>query len=93
MRCKLLSEKSLDVSLLERMDALKYRIIVQGNVDARWSEWLDRFQISQDQSEDGIPITCFTGQVVDQAALRGVMNHLWDFNLTIISVSKLDDHD
>jgi len=28
--------------------------------------------------------------VEDQATLRGILNHLWDLNLTIVSVSLID---
>ncbi len=38
-------------------------------------------------SSQGLPITVLTGPVVDQAALRGILNRLWDLNLTVISVN------
>ena len=30
-----------------------------------------------------------TAPIVDQAALRGLLNHLWDFNITVTSVERI----
>lgn len=70
---------------------MKYQICVQGNVDASWSDWLEDFEVSISKDEDGNTSTRFTGLVPDQAALRGIMNRLWDLNLVILSVQLLDE--
>ena len=31
--------------------------------------------------------------IVDQSALRGLLDHLWDFNTTILVVERIDDED
>jgi len=31
-----------------------------------------------------------TGAVIDQAKLRGIINKLWDLNLTLISVNRVE---
>jgi len=36
----------------------------------------------------GNPITRLTGILPDQGALRGVMNKLWDLNLSLLSVES-----
>jgi hypothetical protein len=67
-----------------------YRIRVQGNLDPNWSEWLEDMSIVYEQAEDGTQSTVLTGPVADQAALRGVLSRLWDLNLYIISVTRIE---
>jgi hypothetical protein len=66
-----------------------YRIRVQGNLDPRWSDWLQCMSIVSAQTADGRPSVVLTGPLADQAALRGVLTRLWDLNLDIISVTRL----
>ncbi len=66
-----------------------YRIIVQGRLDESWSQWLSGMSVSIERTDDGIPVTVLTGPVVDQSALRGILNRLWDLNLTLISVNPV----
>jgi len=35
--------------------------------------------------------TILTGAVADQSALRGILNKLWDLNLILVSVNRLND--
>ena len=62
-----------------------YCITVQGRVDPHWSEWSSGMTLSA----GGPDTTALTGPVADQTALRGVLNRLWDLNLTLISVVRL----
>jgi hypothetical protein len=39
--------------------------------------------------EDGTSLTILTGEVMDQAALTGVLNTLYDLHLPLIAVNKL----
>lgn len=61
----------------------RYAIKIQGTLDPAWSEWLDRLTVVE--QEDGASITTLVG-ALDQSALRGVLNKIWDLNLTVISV-------
>jgi len=72
------------------MDSMQYQIKVQGQVDPSWSEWFNGMQVAAETGLDADPVTIFTGPVEDQAALRGILNHLWDLNLTILSVIQLE---
>ena len=63
-----------------------YQIEIAGSLDARWSEWFSGLTITAHESEP--PRTTLTGRV-DQTALRGIVNRLWDLNLTLISVQRL----
>ncbi|MBN1641117.1 MAG: hypothetical protein JXA09_07765 [Anaerolineae bacterium] len=65
-----------------------YEIRVQGWIAERWSSWLGDMAIACEYGEDGRPVTIVSGVVPDQAALRGVLNQLWDLNLALISVTR-----
>ena len=63
-----------------------YRIAVLGDLDDSWADWLGELsseRIYQELSSGQTVIIC---DVPDQAALRGLMNRIWDLNLTIVSV-------
>ncbi len=66
-----------------------YRITVQGRLDEGWSNWLSGMSVSLELGDGGVPVTVLTGPVVDQPALRGILNRLWDLNLTLISVNPI----
>jgi hypothetical protein len=59
---------------------------VQGHLDARWSEWLEGMTLTH--AEGGT--TRLEGPIRDQAALRGLLNRLWDLHLTLVAVQRLD---
>ena len=61
-------------------------IRVQGEMDAEWSGTFEGLTLSVGGREAGYPITTLSGPVADQSALRGLLNRLWDLNLTLISV-------
>jgi len=63
-----------------------YRIRVRGQLDRRWSDWFDGFEI-QYIGED----TVLAGCVSDQAALHGVLAKIRDLGLTILLVQNLTE--
>ena len=65
-----------------------YQITLEGCLDDRWADWFDGLTMTTWQ-RDG-DITLLIGSVADQAALRGLLNQIWDFNLALISVERLD---
>lgn len=69
---------------------IHYRIVVNGQLSRRWAEWLNNFDIHVLKEPDGQTITALYGPVVDQAALRGILCKLWDLNLTVISVGRIE---
>ena len=66
-----------------------FRIAVQGRLDEAWGEWLNGLAIETAADEHGSIVTTLTGAIVDQAALRGLLNQLWDWNLTLIAVTRV----
>ena len=69
---------------------MRYEITVKGTLHSAWSDWFDGMTVSIKSLDDGLSLTTLTGQVRDQAALRGVLNKLWDLNLTLVSVISGD---
>ncbi len=65
----------------------KYEIVVRGHLDEERSYWFEGLTIAPGLSEDGMPFTTFTGHLVDQAALHGVLAKIRDMNLPLISVN------
>lgn len=60
-----------------------YQIQVKGTLDDSWSDWFDSFTVTQ---QDGK--TLLAGQVIDQAALLGIMAKINDLGLVILSVKR-----
>lgn len=60
-----------------------YELTIQGQLDPRWETWFDGMTISVATGD----FTVLTG-VVDQVTLRGLLNKLWDLNLTLVSVKR-----
>ena len=62
-----------------------YEIRVKGQLDSRWSEWLEGLQVKLLESGEMI----LQGPIVDQAALMGVLNKISHLNLTLLSVNEV----
>jgi hypothetical protein len=67
-----------------------YQIRIEGELDQRWSTWFSGLKVSLDEGPEGFQTTLLTGEL-DQAALRGVLNKIWDLNLVLISLSQIDE--
>ncbi len=62
-----------------------YNIRVKGHLDGRWSEWFDGLEITNLQNGEAM----LSGEIVDQAALHGVLNKVRDLNLALVAVSSV----
>jgi hypothetical protein len=62
---------------------------VQGVVDERWSDWLEGLSIVHALTQEGIVVTVLEGDLIDQSALVGVINHLHTLSLPIATVECL----
>jgi len=69
--------------------AAHYQIAVEGELDPGWAESFSGMTIVS-KSIDDLPFSTLTGPVTDQAALRGMLCKLWDLNLTLITVRRLE---
>lgn len=66
-----------------------YRITVQGRLDESWSRWFNGVTIDCRKVNESV-VSTLTGPVVDQPALRGLLNKLWDLNLVLVSVTQIE---
>lgn len=67
-----------------------YQIMLRGQVDPGWSDFFGGMEISLEPGKEPGCVTILTGEIADQAALRGLVNRLWDLNLTILSLNQID---
>ena len=63
-----------------------YRIRLKEKLDQRWSTWLGGLMVIHEANGE----TVLTGEVVDQAALHGLLSKVRDLHLTLISVYPLE---
>ncbi len=66
-------------------------ISVRGRVDEAWFDWLGGITMTFEPEPGDFGTTILTGSL-DQAALRGLLCHLWDLNLTVVSVATHEAH-
>ncbi len=60
-----------------------YKIRVKGHLDGCWSEWFEGLVISNVEGGEAV----LSGEVVDQAALHGVLARVRDLGLPLIAVT------
>ena len=66
-----------------------YKIKVEGVLQENWIEKFQGLKIRNERSLSGKPISVLTGKINDQSALSGMLNMLYDYNMTILSVNML----
>jgi hypothetical protein len=68
-----------------------YEIKVQGELDQSWETFFEGLTFTTGHpAGQSLPTTILVGPVIDQPALRGLLCKLWDLNLTLISVRRLE---
>lgn len=67
-----------------------YRIRLKGKLEETWSDYLEGMAITSNQTGDEVPVTTLTGLLVDQAALSGVLDSLYNLGFPLLSVECLD---
>ena len=68
-----------------------YRIRIQGQIESSWADRLGGMAITCDTCIDKPPVATLVGYLIDQAALSGVLNSLYDLQLPLLSVENLDE--
>jgi len=66
-----------------------YQIRVPGALDKKWLDWNGGMTVTVESDENGNPITVLT-ITIDQAALHGLLQHLYSLGLPLISVIWVD---
>jgi hypothetical protein len=68
----------------------RYRVRVKGTLDPSWSGRLGGMTITTTEQGGETPVTTLTGRLLDQAALLGVLNTLYDYyHCPLVSVEFL----
>ena len=67
-----------------------YRICILGTLGKQWSDYYGGMTIEHDIVLTQYPVTILTGILVDQAALIGVINSLYDFGCPLLSVECVE---
>jgi hypothetical protein len=62
----------------------RYRIRVRGQLDPSWADTLGGLELTWDDHDN----TVLIGDLLDQAALRGVLTRLFDLGSLLLSVTK-----
>ena len=60
----------------------KVKIRIEGHLDCKWRNWFDGMEITHESAS-----TILTGNVIDEAALHGLLNRIRDLNLKLLSVN------
>lgn len=62
-----------------------YEIRLAGHLDQRWAEWFDGLTLTHTSDRT----TVLHGQIVDQAALHGLLQKARDLGLPLVSVAQV----
>lgn len=66
-----------------------FRICIQGELDESWFDYFGAQSVSIEVDEGGQAVTVFISEPMDQGALVGLINHLNDLGIPLISVDPV----
>jgi hypothetical protein len=69
---------------------ITYEIKVTGRLDDRWSDWFSGLKVTETYENHSESVTTLVG-TLDQAALRGVADRIWDLNLVLVSIIPIEE--
>ncbi len=64
-----------------------YRIRIKGHLAAHWAEWFGGMTITRLDNGESL----IEGEVIDQAALHGMLMHIRDLGLPLLAVDHIED--
>ncbi len=70
----------------EHDEASQYEIRIHGQLDDRWTGWFEGMILTLEQNGD----TLISGQVIDQAALFGLLRKVRDTGMLLVSVNRIN---
>ena len=79
----------MDITPIPEPDSVTCTIRVKGHLGTRWEPWFDDMTITPEPNGD----TTLTGQLIDQAALHGLLRKVRDLGLPLVSVTCDDGKD
>ena len=66
-----------------------YCIVVQGQLDTTYVDWLEGMSVTHMHDGQQQPITMLIGELLDQAALIGVLRSLYNLRFPVLFVKWL----
>ena len=66
-----------------------YRIRVQGKLGENWAGYFDEMAVTTIVDKDGSTITELTGELLDQGAVQGVLQKLYNLGFPLLSAEKI----
>jgi len=63
-----------------------YHIRIKGQLGPRWADWFEGLTVTSEVNGD----TLLTGQVVDQAALHGLLRKVRDLGMPLLSITSVE---
>ena len=79
-----------DIASLNFGGPATYRVVVQGEVSQDWIGRLGGMVITTTSQESGASRTTLQGRILDQSALRGILETLYALHLPILEVTMVD---
>ena len=64
-----------------------YQIRIKGHLDETWIDWFSPLVVVNEVNGEAT----LTGQARDQAELAGVLNRIFDLNLTLLALNRITD--
>jgi hypothetical protein len=64
-----------------------YRIRVKETLDHNFTDWLDNLSLIPQENGE----TLLVGAFPDQPALRGLLDQLWNLNITVITIERIEN--
>ena len=64
-----------------------YQIRIDGHLDETWINWFSPLAVANEANGEAT----LTGAVRDQAELHGLLDRVFDLNLTLLAVNRIND--
>ena len=68
-----------------------YRICVQGQLNSKWADYFEGLVIENNREAGGYPLTYLYGTLIDQAAVQGVLQKLYNLGFPLILAERLEE--
>ena len=68
----------------DAVQPLVYQIRIKGHLSEQWMDWFEGLTITLEENGNSL----LTGQVIDQAALHGILKKIRDLGMPLISLNS-----
>ena len=75
---------------LEKTKESRYQVEIKEKLDESWAEWFNDCELEYRSDDRSNPSTLITVEIIDKAALHGLLTKIWNLNLTVLSVKRID---